>query len=112
MAPTQHDRMSLAFSDGYAKSGKALAQGAATAASNQEHPESAVLLERGDAVVFLVPIGNWPAEKVPSEEISVSIQQELEIVGQGTDYTEVVGLTVSSENTLSLPAPPARADVH
>jgi hypothetical protein len=66
---------SLVFSAAYAKSGKPLPQGAATSASNQEHPESAALLERGDAVVFLVPIGNWAAEKVASEEISVSIRR-------------------------------------
>jgi hypothetical protein len=111
LASTQHNRRDLVFTAAFAKSGRGLAQSGATSASNSEHPESSASLERGDAAVFLVPLGNWSAEKAPPDAIIVSVQQKLKVVDGVTDWTEPVGPELRSENALPLPPAPDQTDI-
>jgi hypothetical protein len=57
LEPPQHNRSALVFSAAFAKSDKMVVQAGAASASNSEHPESSVILHRGDSVAFLIPLG-------------------------------------------------------
>jgi len=96
-------RSTLVFSSALASSGKRLVQSGATSASNSDRPESSALLQPGDSVVFLLPVGIWPPDKAPTEEISVCVHQERKVVDGGTDWTEMAGPEIRSVNSLPLP---------
>jgi hypothetical protein len=108
---TQHDREALFFAATFIDGGPALAQSGATSASNREHPESAVLLEHGDSVVFLLPLGMWPANKVPPGKVVVSVQRERKVLDGGTDWLEVVGPVMRSENSMPLAPAPVQTEI-
>ncbi len=83
--------------------------GAAVSAANSDHPESSVLLQPGDTVLFWLPAGTWmpkasgadPQAAIP--EVSVSVWLSRKVVDNGRDFTDVVGEPVNSQNTLPLP---------
>lgn len=110
LEPAQHNRNALVFTAAFAKSGRALLQAGATSASNSEHPESSVILQRGDSAVFLLPLGSWPADRPPSDEIIVKVQRQRKVVEDGKDWTQYLDPIIRSENALPLPPPPAKTD--
>jgi hypothetical protein len=110
LEPPQHNRSALVFSAAFAKSDKMVVQAGAASASNSEHPESSVILHRGDSVAFLIPLGLWPAESLPSDEILVKVHWERNLLEHGTDWTENVGPVIRSENALPFPPPPPQRD--
>jgi hypothetical protein len=68
-------------------------------------------LEHGDSVVFLLPLGMWPANKVPPGKVVVSVQRERKVLDGGTDWLEVVGPVMRSENSMPLAPAPVQTEI-
>ncbi|HVN03487.1 MAG TPA: hypothetical protein VMT86_03655 [Bryobacteraceae bacterium] len=104
LAPGERDRQGLMFIPAVGQDRKQLCESEAVAASNAGHPETLLVLEPGDAALFLLPVGSWPPGKEPKEEVSVSFQRERKVIEKGTDCVAVRDEPMHSENSLALPA--------
>jgi len=104
LAPSERDRQGLMFIPAVGQDRKKLYEPMAVSASNAGHPETVLVMEPGDAAVFLLPIGNWPPGKEPKEDVSLSLQRERKVIEKGTDCVAVADAPIQSENALALPA--------
>jgi hypothetical protein len=79
--------------------------GSATAASNDDHPDSVATLQPGDSVFYKLPLIAVSSDVAGGSlrKVGVSASFNRKVLDRGVDWTEPAGDSIKSENSLRLP---------